>query len=128
MDLPLKIDFRPLLFFLCLINSFYRRYVFSMYSRSNRSNKSNRSNDRSNRFNRLNFFRLARWLATLIGHGHIYVYTYIYIYIYTYTYMGVSDSCCRPACQSDQIQSIKCNQSSGSIGSIVHTENIPPVK
>ena len=42
--------------------------------------------------------------------------------------MGVSDQCCRPACQSDQIQSIKSGQSIGSIGSIVHTENIPPVK
>ena len=34
---------RPLLRFLCLINSFYRRYVSSMYNRSNRSNRSNLS-------------------------------------------------------------------------------------
>ncbi len=41
---------RPLLRFLCLINSFYRRYVSSMYNRSNRSNRSNRLT----RFNRSN--------------------------------------------------------------------------
>ena len=54
---------RPLLRFLYLINSFYRRYVPSMYNRSNRSN-------RLTRLYRLNFVRLARWSATLIGHGH----------------------------------------------------------
>jgi len=43
---------RPLLRFLCLINSFQRRYVSSMYNRSNRFNRSNRSN----RFNRSNTF------------------------------------------------------------------------
>ena len=32
---------RPLLRFLCLINSFYRRYVSSMYNRSNRLNTLN---------------------------------------------------------------------------------------
>ena len=31
----------PPLRFLCLINSFYRRYVSCMYNRSNRSNRSN---------------------------------------------------------------------------------------
>ena len=35
---------RPLLRFLCLINSFYRRYVSSMYNRSNRSNRLTRFN------------------------------------------------------------------------------------
>ena len=44
-----NLDFHPppLLCFLCLINSFYRRYISSMYNRSNRSN-------RSDSFNRLN--------------------------------------------------------------------------
>ena len=78
---------RPLLRFLYLINSFYRRYVCCIHNRSNRSNGSNGSN-RSNRstrlmrFDRLNFSRLARWSATLIGHTHIYIYIYIYIYMY----------------------------------------------
>ena len=35
---------RPLLRFLCLINSSYRRYVSSMYNRSNRSNRLNKLN------------------------------------------------------------------------------------
>jgi hypothetical protein len=48
---------RPLLRFLCLINSFYRRYVSRMYNRSNISNRSNILT----RFDRLNLVRLAGW-------------------------------------------------------------------
>ena len=44
---------RPLLRFLCLINSFYRRYVCCIHNRFNGSNGSNRSN-RSNRCSRSN--------------------------------------------------------------------------
>ena len=41
------VELRPLLHFLCLINSFYRRCVASMYNRSDRSNRLTRFN-RSN--------------------------------------------------------------------------------
>ena len=64
---------RPLLSFLCLINSFYRWYVPSMYNRSNRFNRLNRSN-RSNRFknrNRANSTRRAPWFPTWIRYCHI---------------------------------------------------------
>ena len=47
---------RPLLLFLCLINSFYRRHVPSMYNTS------------MTRFNKLTFFRLPSWSAEVIGH------------------------------------------------------------
>ena len=46
----------PPLLFPCLINSFYRRYVFSMYSRSNRS-RSNVSN-KFNRYSTLDSFKV----------------------------------------------------------------------
>ena len=60
---------RPLLRFLCLINSFYRRYVCCIHNRSNGSNRSNRfsRSNRSNRFSISHYFLIISLLCLIIS-------------------------------------------------------------